>query len=143
MLDGSHVNTLRADGLTLVSRRVLDIKRPDPLNEALHSALLEDSHQGRPQRLAGIRGHLGDCGLATCTLLDEAAGHLLKLQIASDIGRDKNVGELARRHEELGHEVNVPVVQAAVLLPWLGALGIVAVLLEQLQTCKVAALATE
>jgi hypothetical protein len=55
---------------------------------------------------------------------------LLELEVAGDVSGDEDVGELARRHEELGHQIDVPVIQAAVLFPGLGALGIIAILLE-------------
>lgn len=113
-------------------RRVLEVELANPLNEALHAALLEDAHQGRLESLAGIRGDLGNSRLASRTLLDVAAGDLLELKVSGDVGRDKDVCKLARGHEELGDEVDVPVVQAAVLLPGLGALGVVAILLVEL-----------
>jgi hypothetical protein len=42
-----------------------------------------------------------------------------------------NVGEFSVGHEEFGNEIDVPVVGATVLLPWLAAV-VVAVLLEEL-----------
>jgi hypothetical protein len=117
---------------TLVCRRVLGVERAHPLDEALHAALLKEAHQGRLEGLAGVRGHLGDGGFGGAALLDVAAGDLLELEVAGDVGRDEDVGQLARRHEELGHQVDVPVVEAAVLGPGLGALGVVAIALEEL-----------
>jgi hypothetical protein len=60
-----------------------------------------------------------------------ASSNLLELQVSCNIGGDKDVGELAVAHQELRDEVDVPVVDAAVLLPRLGALLVVAVSLEQ------------
>lgn len=111
---------------------ILDIKRANPLDERLHAALFKDAHERGLEGLGGVRGDLGDGGLGPGALLDIAAGDLAELEIASDVGRDENVCELARRHEELGHQVDVPVVQAAVLLPGLGARRVVAILLEEL-----------
>ena len=143
VLDAHPISMPSTDILTLVGRRVLDIKCPDPLDETLHAALLKDAHQGRPQGLAGVGRDLGDGGLGARSLLDEATSDLLELEIAGDISRNEDVGKLARRHEELGHQVDVPVVQATVILPWLGVLGIVAILLEELRMRKVGMLATD
>lgn len=63
--------------------------------------------------------------IATCNLSE--------LQVACNVGRDENVGELAVGHEELRYKIDVPVVRSAVLLPWLFALTVVAIFLEQLR----------
>jgi len=115
-----------------VCRGVLGVESANPLNEGLHASLLEDTHEGRSQSLGGIRGHLGDGSLVGGTLLDVAASDLLELEISCDIGRDENVGQLARGHEELGNEIDVPVVEATILLPGLLAFAEVSVLLEEL-----------
>lgn len=60
------------------------------------------------------------------------ASHLLEFEITGDVGRDEDVCQLATRHEEFGHEIDVPVVDAAVLLPWLLSCAVVAILLEKL-----------
>lgn len=116
---------------TLVRGRVLDVERPNPLNEALHAALLENTHQGRSKSLASVRRDLGHSRLGAGPLLHITTGNLLELEISGNVGRDKDVGKLARGHQELGHQVNVPVVEAAILFPRLRALGKVAILLEQ------------
>lgn len=113
-------------------RGILDVECANPLDEALHPALLEHAHEGRLQGLGGIRWDLGDSGLGAGTLLHEAACNLLELEVPGDIGGDEDVGQLARGHEELGNQVDVPVVGAAVFLPWLVARAVVAVLLEEL-----------
>jgi hypothetical protein len=64
-------------------------------------------------------------------LLHIAACNLLELEVSCDVCGDEDVGELAVAHQELRDEVDVPVVDAAVLLPRLGALLVVAVSLEQ------------
>jgi len=113
--------------------RILWVKGANPLNEGLHATLLEYAHEGGLQSLAGIGWDLGDGGLGAGALLDVAASDLLELEVAGDVGGDEDVGQLARGHEELGNEVNVPVVGTAVSLPWLLSLVVVAVLLEQLR----------
>lgn len=118
--------------LTLVRSGILGIKSANPFYEALHSSLLEDTHQGRAQGLGGIGGDLGDGGFRAGVLLDVAAGYLLEFEVAGNISGDEDVGQLARRHEKLGDKVDVPVVGSAVLLPWLVAFREVTILLEQL-----------
>lgn len=125
--------TGRSNILTLVCSSVLDVECANPFDEALHPALLEHAHEGRLQGLCGIRGDLGDGGLGAGTLLHEAACDLLELEVSGDIGGDEDVGQLARGHEELGDQVDVPVVGAAVFLPWLVARAVVSVLLEELE----------
>lgn len=119
--------------LTLVCRSIVNVEGANPLDEALHAALLEDAHQGGLEGLASIRGDLGDSGLGAGTLLHKAPCDLLELEVSGDIGGDEDVGQLAGGHEELGDQVDVPVVRATVFLPWLVALAVVAVLLEELQ----------
>ena len=60
------------------------------------------------------------------------AGDLLELEILGDIGGDEDVGQLSIRHEEFGNEIDVPVVGATVLLPWLFSLVVVAIFAEEL-----------
>lgn len=67
------------DVKSLVAGRVALVEGADPLNEGLHSALLEESHEGGCESLAGIRWDLGDGGLASGTLLDIRASNLLEL----------------------------------------------------------------
>lgn len=122
--------SLGAIYLTLVGGGVLGVEGANPLDEGLHATLLKDTHEGRLESLASIRGDLGDGGLGGSALLNVAAGNLLELEVAGDVGGDENVGQLARGHEQLGNKVNVPVVETAILLPGL-ARG-VAVLLEEL-----------
>ena len=111
---------------------VVHIEGADPLDEALHAALLKDAHERGAQSLSGIGRDLGDGGLGALALLDEAAGDLPELEVAGDVGGDEDVGQLAGGHEELGDQVDVPVVGTAVLLPRLFAGVEVAILLEEL-----------
>lgn len=117
---------------TFVGGGILGIESSNPLNEGLHPALLEDTHQRGLEGFASIGWDLGDGGLGTGTLLDVAASNLLELEVTSDVGRHEDVGQLARGHEELGDQINVPVVHTAVLLPGLLAGLVVAILLEEL-----------
>ena len=55
---------------------------------------------------------------------------LAEFEVSSDVGGDEDVGELSVRHEQLGYEINVPVIGSSVLLPWLSTFGIVAIFLE-------------
>jgi hypothetical protein len=118
--------------LTLVCGRVLDIEAANPLDEALHAALLEDAHEGRLESLAGIGWDLGDSSLGPIALLHVAPCNLLELEVSSDVGGHEDVGQLAGGHEQLRDQVDVPVVGASVFLPWLVALAVVAILLEEL-----------
>jgi hypothetical protein len=117
---------------TLVCAGILGVETANPLDERLHASLLKESHKGGSQSLSGIRRNLGDGGLVGGTLLDVAASDLLELEISCDIGRDENVGQFAGGHEELGDKVDVPVVEATILLPGLLAFAEVSVLLEEL-----------
>lgn len=124
------------DVKSLVAGRVALVEGADPLNEGLHSALFEESHKGGCESLAGIGWDLGDGGLASGTLLDIRASNLLELEVSCDVGGNEDVGQLSGGHEKLGDQVNVPVVGAPVLLPWLLALVVVSVLLEELQVVR-------
>lgn len=117
---------------TLVCGGIVDVEGANPLYEGLHASLLEDAHKRGLESLASIGRDLGNGGLGASALLDVAAGDLLELEVSGDVGGDEDVGQLARGHEELGNEVDVPVVEAAILLPGLLALGVVAMLLEEL-----------
>lgn len=118
------------DVKSLVASRVALVEGADPLDEGLHSALLEESHKGGCESLASIGWDLGDGGLASGTLLDVRAGDLLELEVSCDVGGDEDVGKFSGRHEKLGDQVDVPVVGAAVLLPWFLALAVVSIFFE-------------
>lgn len=116
--------------LTLVCGGILGVKAADPFYKGLHPSLLKETHQGRFQGFAGVGGDFGYGSLGTEALLDVAAGNLFELEIARDVGGDEDVGQFARRHEELGDEIDVPVVGPTVLFPWLVTFFEVAILLE-------------
>lgn len=116
-----------------MSRRVLLVEFADPLQELLSTTLLKQTHERRAQSLAGVRRHLGHGRLGTLALLDIAARNLLELEVSRHIGGDQNVCQLAVRHQQLGDQVDVPVVDSSILLPGFLASGDVAVLLEELQ----------
>lgn len=81
--------------LTLVRSGIVDVECPNPLDEALHAALLEHAHEGRAQSFGGIGGNLGNSGLGTLALLDEASSDLSEFEVTGDIGGDEDVGQLA------------------------------------------------
>lgn len=113
-------------------RRILGVKSANPLDKGLHASLLKEAHERGSKSLGGIRGHLGNGGFLAATLLNVTTSNLLELEIAGDVGRDENVGQLARGHEELGNKVDVPVVKSTILLPRFLTVAEVAVLLEEL-----------
>ncbi len=84
---------------TVVRSRIILLERSDPLQELLRPPLLEEAHERRPQRLAGVRGHLGHRGLEPAALLHVAARDLLKLEVPGHVGGDEDVCQLAVRHE--------------------------------------------
>jgi hypothetical protein len=100
---------------------VILLESPNPLQKFLSPPLLEKTHQRTPQRLARITWNLGDRRLGVLALLGVAARNLLEFEISRDVGRDEDIGELAIGHEQLRHEVDVPVIGAAVGFPGLGA----------------------
>ena len=104
---------------------------PHPLKKLLCPPLFEHPHQRASQRFGGIAGDFGDGGLRAFTLLHERAGNLFKFDVARDVGADEDVGEFSIAHQQLGDQVDVPIVRPAVLLPRLGAGLVIAVLLEQ------------
>lgn len=116
-----------------MGRRVVLLELSNPFKELLGTALLEEAHERRAQSLASIRGHLGDGRLGTLALLDVATGDLLELEVSRHVGGNQDVCQLAVGHQQLGDQVNVPVVDTSVLLPGLLAGRDIAVLLEQLR----------
>ena len=100
---------------TLVSARVALLKAANPLQKVLGPPLLEDTHERAAQRLACIAGHFGHGCTGAAALLDVAAGNLLELEIAGDISMDEYLGELARRDDELGNQVDSVVAIASQL----------------------------
>lgn len=91
----------------------------NPFQEVPRPTFLKETHEWRSERLAGVRRYFGNGCLGTLALLDIAACNLLELEILCHVGGDEDIGELAVGHEKLGNEVDVPVVDAPVLLPWL------------------------
>ena len=92
-----------------MSSRVLVLPALQELEELLCSPLLEETHERTLDRLH-LRGrHLGDLAIT----IDEAACDLLELEVAGDVGVDENLGQLSRRDDELGDEVDGVVTVAA------------------------------
>ena len=113
-------------------RRIVLLESANPLQELLSSPLLEQAHKRAAQRFPGIRWYFGYGSSWSVALLHIAPRNLPKLQVSCDVSRNENVGQVAIRHEQLRHQVDIPVVGPAVLLPWLLALRIVAVFFEEL-----------
>ena len=122
---------------TLVRSRVFRLEFANPFQELLSPALLEHAHGRRAQSFTCVGRHLGHSGLGTLSLLDVATGNLLELEVSRNIGRNQNVRQLAICHQQLRHQIHVPVVDAAILLPGLLAGGDGAVFLEKLSQNRV------
>lgn len=118
---------------TLVSRRVVLFEFTNPFQELLRPPFLEHAHERRAQSFACIGRHLGHCRLGSLSLLNVATGDLLELEVSRNVGGNQNVCQLAVRHQKLGHQVHVPVVDTAILLPRFLAGADVAIFLEELQ----------
>ena len=110
-------------------RNIVCLVCAHPLQEVACPTLFEETHQRRAESLASIRGNLGNGGLSASPLLDVASSNLLELKVLCDVGGNEDVGEFAVGHQELGDKVDVPIVDAAVLLPRLA--GGLAILLEE------------
>ena len=82
--------------------RVVVLPSLKELEELLGSPLLKQPHQRTPDSLHLSARDLGDLAIA----VDEAASDLLELEVASDIGVDEDLGELARGDDELGDEID-------------------------------------
>ena len=105
-----------------MARRVTLVESTDPLDEGLHPSLLENTHQGGGQSLSCIGRDFCDGSLRPCSLLHIAARNLLKLQISCHVRRHENVCQLAAGHEQFRDQVDVPVVDTTIFLPWLFSL---------------------
>ena len=117
---------------TLVSARIALIIFTNPLKELLRPSLLEQTHQGRPESFTSIRRDLGHGSFGAATLLNIAPRNLSELEVSGDVGGNEDIGQVAVRHKQLGNEIDVPAVGAAVFLPWLLALFYVSIHLEEL-----------
>lgn len=117
---------------TFMCSRVILGKGSDPLEEAACSSFLEYTHQGALERFARSGRDLGNRGSSSLSNLHIAARDLLEFYISRDVCRHENVCELPIRHEQLGNQINVPVVQPTIFLPWLGAFFVVPISFEQL-----------
>ena len=98
--------------LTLVGRRVIVLPVLKELEELLCPPLLKETHERTLDRLHLRTGDFGDLAVA----VDVTARNLLELEVARYIGVDKDAGELARRDDELGDEIDGIVAVTAELL---------------------------
>ena len=94
--------------------RVLVLPVLQELEELLRSPLLKETHERTPHSLHLVTGDLRDLAIT----VDEAASDLLELEIPSDFGVYEDLGELARRDDELGDEIYGVVAVAAELGRW-------------------------
>jgi hypothetical protein len=65
-------------------------------------------------------------------LLYIAACNLFEFEVSGNIGRDEDICQFAGRHEKFWYEIDIPVVNTAIFLPWFLPLIVVSVLLEEL-----------
>lgn len=98
--------------LTLVGRWVAVLPVLEEFKEFLCPPLLEEAHERALDRLHLRAGDLRYLAIA----VDVAAGDLLELEVAGHIGVNKNAGELARRDDEFGDEIDSIVAVATELL---------------------------
>ena len=100
---------------TLVRCWIVELVLSDPFEERPGPAFLEQSHEGGCESLLGSGWHLGNGCLRALPLLHVTARNLLELQVLCNVGGDKDVCKLSIGHEQLGDEVDVPVVGAAIV----------------------------
>ncbi len=98
--------------ITLVSSRIFVLPALEKLEELLRPPLFEETHKRAFDRLHLRTGHLGDPAIA----VNEAACDLLELEVAGDVGVDEDAGELSRRDDKLGDEIDGVVAVAAEVL---------------------------
>lgn len=127
-----RLNDAFANPLTLVCGWVILVECSDKLQEVPGTSLLKQPHQRTAESLTSIGWNLCDGSFGTTALLHITACNLLELEVSGNIGGDEDVGEFSIGHEKFGDKIDVPVIDTSVLLPWLGAFGVVAVLLEEL-----------
>lgn len=81
------------------------------LEELLCPPLLKQAHERATDGLHLVTWDLGNLAIT----IDEAARDLLELKVASDVGVDEDLGQLARGDDELRDEVNRVVTVASKL----------------------------
>jgi hypothetical protein len=85
-----------------VSSGVLIFPPLKKLEELLGPPLLKETHEGTADCLHLVTRDLRDLAVT----VDKAASDLLELKVPGDIGMDEDLGELSRRDDELGDQVN-------------------------------------
>ena len=95
-----------------MSSRILILPVLQELEELLRPPLLKKTHKWALDRLHFRAGHLGDLTIA----VDKAAGDLLELEVAGDIGVNENARKFSRGNDELGNEIDGIVAIAAEVL---------------------------
>lgn len=86
----------------MVRGRVLVLPSLQELEELLGPPLLEETHERALDGLHLGRGDLGDLAIA----INVATGDLLEFKVSGDVRVHEDLGELARRNDELGDEIN-------------------------------------
>lgn len=82
--------------------RILIFPPLKELEELLRTSLLEETHERAADGLHFVTWDLGNLAVA----IHEATSDLLELQVPSDVGVNEDLGELARRDDELGNEID-------------------------------------
>lgn len=122
--------------LALMFAWIVLVKIANPLHEFLCSSLFKEAHKGRSQGFGGAGGDFCDSGSGALSLLDVTASYLSELEVSCYVGGDEDVGEFAIGHEEFGYQIDVPIIEAAIFLPWFFAFLEIAVSLEKLGCCQ-------
>lgn len=82
--------------------RIVVLPTLQELEEFLRATLFKETHQRALDCLHFRAGDLGDLAVA----IDEAAGDLLELEVASDIGVHEDLREFSRCDDELWDEID-------------------------------------
>lgn len=88
--------------LTLVSSRILVLPSLQKLKELLRPTLLKETHQRALDSFHLSAGDFGDPAIP----IHITSRDLLELEVASDIGVNEDLGELARCDDKLGDKVD-------------------------------------
>lgn len=113
--------------ITQVSTGIILLELANPLQKLLCASLLKETHERGTESFTSVRRDLGNGGFGALSLLYVTSSNLSKLKVSCDVGGNQNVCQFTVGHEQLGDQVHVPVVHAAIFLPWLLAVANVSV----------------
>lgn len=99
----------RGQAQTLMSSRVIIPPTLQKLKELLCSPFLKQAHKRTPNCLHLSARHLRDLTIS----VHEAPCDLLKLEVTSDVGVYKDLGQLARRDDKFRDEIHGVITIAA------------------------------